>query len=199
MSTVHKRLSPQEYLVLERQLERRHEYLDGEMFAMSGASYEHTVIKDNLLTRATIQLEKGPCRILSTDQRVKVDATGLFTYPDLTIICGEPEFEDSIFETLVNPQVIIEVLSESTEKYDRGGKFNHYQQIPSLQEYVLIAQDRLYIERHVRQADGTWDPVALDDPAGTFAFATVPVQIPIAEIYAGVRASKMKGPGPWAV
>ncbi len=197
MSTAHKRLSPQEYLVLESKLERRHEYLNGEMFAMSGASYEHTVIKDNLLTRATIQLEKGPCRILSTDQRVKVNATGLYTYPDLTIICGEPQFEDGIFDTLINPQAIIEILSESTEKYDRGDKFKHYRQIPSLQEYVLIAQDRLYVERNVRQADGTWEPVAFDDPAATFAFATVPVQIPMAEIYTGVRPSKMKGQGPW--
>src|SRR5258708_3118059 len=193
VSTVSKRLSPQEYLELERQAECRSEYFGGEMFAMSGASYEHNIIKNNLPPQAGNQLKPGLRRVLTSDMRVKVNVTGLYTYPDIAILCSEPEFEDGFFDTLLNPLVIVEVLSESTEKYDRGAKFGHYRRIPSLQEYVLVAQDRPLIERYARQADGSWNLVAFDDRFGVFAFATIPVQIPIAEIYSGVRPSKLTG------
>jgi Uma2 family endonuclease len=142
-----RRISPQEYLAQERRAEFKSEYLRGEVFAMAGTTYEHTVIKDNLARKAGNQLENGTCRALTSDMRVKVNATGLYTYPDIAIVCDRPQFEDEVFDTLLNPRVVVEVLSDSTEKYDRGVKFGHYRQIPSLQEYVLVAQDRPLVER----------------------------------------------------
>src|SRR5438094_499662 len=141
MSTVSKRLlSPEEYLAQERRAEFRSEYLRGEVFAMAGASYEHTRIKDNFSREIGNQLKGGPCFVLTSDMRVKVNATGLYTYPDAVIVCEQGRFEDANVDTLLNPRVIVEILSDSTEAYDRGGKFGHYRQIASLQEYVLVAQ-----------------------------------------------------------
>jgi Uma2 family endonuclease len=188
MSTVSKRLlTPQEYLAQERRAEYRSEYYRGEVFAMSGATFAHSIIKDNLARHAGNQLDGGPCRVITADLRVQVSATSLYTYPDILIVCGEPQFEDAVFDTLLNPQVLLEVLSDSTEKYDRGTKFRHYQKIPSLQEYVLVAQDRPVIDRFVRQADDGWLLTTFADLAETFSFASVPVRIPMAQIYAGVQ------------
>lgn len=187
MSTVRKLISPQEYLAIERSLETRNEYLDGVMYAMSGTTYEHTRIKENISYRASAQLDGGPCEVLSSDMRVKVNSSGLYTYPDLIILCGRPELEDSHFDTLLNPQVIIEVLSESTEKYDRGLKFQHYRQIPSLREYILVSQNKVLVERFTRQPDNSWNFQTFDDPQGVFPFATVAIQIPLQEIYRKVE------------
>jgi Uma2 family endonuclease len=181
------RLSPQEYLARERRAQFRSEYLRGEVFAMAGASYEHTLIKDNLAGEARNQLKNGPCRVLTSDMRVKVDASGLYTYPDIAFVCEEPQFEDATGDTLLNPRAIVEVLSDSTEKYDRGAKFGHYRQLPSLQEYVLVAQDRPLIERYVRQTDGSWNLVTFETLSQTLAFASIPVRVPLTEIYSGVK------------
>jgi Uma2 family endonuclease len=187
MSTVAKPLlSPQEYLVRERRADFRSEFYRGEMFAMAGASWEHTLIKDNLARETGNQLKAGPCRAVTSDLRVKVTATELYTYPDIVVVCDEPKFEDDHFDTLLNPRVLVEVLSDSTEKYDRGTKFAHYRQIPSLQEYVMVAQDRPLVERYVRQADATWVLTVFDDLTQTFAFASIPAQVALAEIYRGV-------------
>ena len=160
MSAAPKRwITSEEYLAIERKAEFRSEYLRGEMFAMAGASYEHCGIKDNIAREAGIQLKGGPCRVVTSDLRVKVSATGLYTYPDVIIICDKPQFEDAHVDTLLNPRVVVEVISASTEQYYRGEKFEHYQQVPSLKEYILVAQDRPFMERFVRQADGTWTPV----------------------------------------
>src|SRR5947209_3009314 len=146
MSSVPKTLlTTQEYLARERKAEFRSEFYRGEMFAMAGASWEHTLIKDNIAHEARNQLDDGPCRVLTSDLRVKVDATGLYTYPDVIIVCDEPMFEDRMFDTLLNPRCLMEVLSDSTEKYDRGEKFKHYRRVPSLQEYILIAQDEALV------------------------------------------------------
>lgn len=193
MSTASQRLSPQECLALERQAETRSEYFGGAMFAMSGASFEHNIIKENLARKLGNQLEGGPCRVVTSDMRVKVDATGLYTYPDIVVVCSEPEFEDGYFDTLLNPRIVVEILSDSTERCDRGARFRHYRQIPSLKEYVLVAQDRPLIERYACQSDGSWNLVTFDDPSGTFAFATIAVQIPMTDVYTGVRPSKMTG------
>jgi len=180
-------LTPQEYLAQERRAEFRSEYLRGEVFAMAGASFEHTLIKDNLARKAGNELETGPCRVLTSDMRVKVDATGLYTYPDIAIVCDPPEFEDAAVDTLLNPRAIVEILSDSAEKYDRGAKFGHYRQVPSLQEYVLVAQDRPLVERYVRQADNSWLLSVFDQPSQVFAFATISAQISLEEIYRGVK------------
>jgi Uma2 family endonuclease len=180
-------LSPQEYLARERQADFRNEFYRGEMFAMAGASWEHTLIKDNLALEAGTQLKNGPCRVATSDLRVKVHATGLYTYPDLVIVCDQPQFEDKVLDTLLNPRIIVEVLSDSTEKYDRGTKFRHYRQLPSLQEYVLVSQDQPLVERFVRQPDDSWLLTAFSQMTQTFAFGTVPVQIPLADLYRGVK------------
>jgi Uma2 family endonuclease len=194
MSTTSKRLlSPQEYLAQERRAAFRSEYLRGEVFAMAGASYEHTLIKDNLARETGNQLKNGPCRVLTSDMRVKVNATGLYTYPDLVIVCDPPEFEDTDVDTLINPRVVVEILSDSTEGYDRGAKFAHYRQIPSLQEYVLIAQDRPLVERYVRQPDNGWLMTEVAALSETFLFASVPARILLTDIYAGVEL--LQNPG----
>jgi Uma2 family endonuclease len=194
MSTAPKRLlSPQEYLALERQAETRSEYYRGEIFAMAGASWEHTLIKDNLARKAGDQLEGGSCRVLTSDLRVKVDATGLYTYPSIVIVCDKPQFEDKVMDTLLNPRVVVEVLSDSTEKYDRGAKFAQYRQLPSVQEYVLVAQDRPLVERYVRQADDSWMLTAFSAMTETFAFGTIPVKVALADIYRGVEFPESTG------
>ncbi|MSR60588.1 MAG: Uma2 family endonuclease [Planctomycetaceae bacterium] len=188
MSTAPQRLlTPQEYLTQERASDRRHEYFQGEVFAMSGASWPHTLIKDNVAWETRNQLQGGPCRVVTSDLRVKVSATGLYTYPDIVIVCDEPQFEDDQFDTLVNPRVIVEVLSDSTEKYDRGAKFANYRQLPSMQEYVLISQDRPLVERFVRQTDDSWTLTVFSDPAGTFAFGTISARLSLSGIYQGVK------------
>jgi Uma2 family endonuclease len=188
MSTVRKRfLTPEEYLAQERLADFKSEYLCGEVFAMAGATWEHTLTKDNLAAETRSQLKNGPCHVLTSDMRVRVHATGLYTYPDIAIVCDEPQFEDEVLDTLLNPRVLVEVLSDSTEKYDRGAKFGHYRQIPSLQEFVLVAQDQFLVERYVRQVDGSWLLTVFSDPKGEFAFASIPVRVPLAEIYRGVK------------
>ncbi|MGO9923179.1 MAG: Uma2 family endonuclease [Isosphaeraceae bacterium] len=176
-------LTAEEYLARERLANFRSEFYRGEMFAMAGASWEHTLIKDNLARLAGNQLEGGPCRVLTSDLRVKISATGLYTYPDIVVVCDEPQFEDNQFDTLLNPRVVVEVLSDSTEKYDRGTKFAHYRQLPSVQEYVMVAQDRPLVERYVRQDDNTWLLSVFSDLAQTFAFGSIDVQVALADIY----------------
>jgi Uma2 family endonuclease len=194
MSAVPRRLlTPQEYLAQERLAEFRSEYYRGEVFAMAGASTEHTLVKDNLARRAGMQLEDGPCLVMTSDQRVKIGATGLYTYPDLVIVCDEPQYEDDVFDTLLNPRVIVEVLSNSTESYDRGAKFEHYRQIPSLREYVLAAQDRVLLERYVRQPDESWLLTVFKESTRSFEFASVPVAIPIAAVYRRVELPENPG------
>ena len=146
-----KKLTAAEYLAIERAAEFKSEFYDGEMFAMSGASREHNTLKENLVGEFFVRLKGGPCRTWSSDQRVRVDRTGLYTYPDIVVLCGSGEYDPADRDTLLNPDAIIEVLSPSTEKYDRGAKFRLYQQIPSLTEYVLAAQDEPLIEHFARQ------------------------------------------------
>lgn len=158
MSAVPKRLiTPQEYLAQERRANLRSEYYRGEIYAMAGANYQHTRIKDNIAREAGDQLLDGPCEVVTSDMRVKVDATGLYTYPDIVIFCSKPEFDDNVLDTLLNPRAIVEVLSESTEKYDCYDTLVQYRHLSSLQEYVLVAHNRMLVERHVRQADGAWN------------------------------------------
>jgi Uma2 family endonuclease len=175
-----------EYLALERAAEYKSEYYDGEIFAMAGASLPHNFIKDNLVAAIGGQLKGGPCRTLSSAMRVKIPRARSYTYPDIVILCGKPELEDDRFDTLLNPTAIIEVLSPTTETFDRRGEFRRYQRMESLQEYVLVAQDEMLCERFVRGSDNSWVLTTFDDPAGEVALVTGPVRIPMAEIYRGV-------------
>jgi Uma2 family endonuclease len=149
-------VSPNEYLARERKAEAKSEYFNGEIFAMSGASQAHVLIVTNVVSELRGQLRARDCRVYSTDLRVKVSASGLYTYPDVVVVCGAPRFEDEQGDTLLNPSVIVEVLSKSTQDYDRGAKFEQYRTVESFKEYVLIAQDKVHVEHFVRQPDARW-------------------------------------------
>lgn len=181
------KLTAAEYLARERTAEFKSEYYRGETFAKAGASREHNTVKENLIVELGTRLKGSPCRTYSSDQRVKVSATGLFTYPDIVIVCGKAEYAPEDKDTLLNPVAVIEVLSPSTEAYDRGAKFRQYQQLPSVREYVLVSQDEPVVERFVRQADGTWALTVVTGLAGEFAFHTVPVRMGLADVYNGVE------------
>ena len=161
-------LTPEEYLSIERQNEYKSEYIDGEMVAMVGASRRHNIITFNLAKALGRQLEGRPCEGYVNDMRVRIVSKReyAYTYPDVAVVCGEPQFVDGQLDTLLNPTVLIEVLSESTEKYDRGKKFGLYRTIESLAEYVLVTQDECKVEQYVKQSDGRWllsDHRSLDD------------------------------------
>ncbi|MGD7034957.1 Uma2 family endonuclease [Methylotuvimicrobium buryatense] len=143
----------EEYLAIERQAQIKSEYVDGEMFAMTGASREHNLININIASELRAQLKSRPCEVYINDMRVKAKEARSYHYPDIAAACDTPQFEDNHVDTLINPSVIIEVLSLSTEAYDRGAKFSHYRKIESLREYLLVAQDQPLIERYVRQGD----------------------------------------------
>ena len=143
--------TPEQYLALERKAECKSEYINGRIFAMAGASRQHNQITFNISVELGTQLKGRPCVAYSSDMRVKVTETGLYAYPDIVVTCNEPQFEDSFLDTLLNPTIIIEVLSESTEAYDRGGKFAHYRRLSSLEEFILIAQDGIYVEQYIRK------------------------------------------------
>jgi Uma2 family endonuclease len=176
-------VTPQEYLAIERETEYKSEYLNGEIFAMSGASKRHNLITANVLAELHAQLKKRPCTIYPSDMRVKVSATGLYTYPDVTIVCGEAEFDDAQQDTLLNPTVIVEVLSKTTENYDRGEKFEHYRKIGSLTEYVLVAQDKYHVEHYVRQPDNQWLLSETDDLQDTLHLPSINCHLALTDIY----------------
>lgn len=154
MSTVvQRRYTPEEYLALERASEHRSEYVNGQIFAMAGSSLPHNDITGNVYTGLRDQFRGRSCRAWIIDVRVKVRTTGLYTYPDVVAVCGEPLLEGERRDNLLNPALIVEVLSRSTEAYDRGEKFAHYRRLDSLRDYILIAQDQLRVELFVRQGD----------------------------------------------
>ena len=146
-------ISPEEYLEAERKAETKSEYMDGEAFAMAGASRSHNQINFNISGELQAQLKNRTCVAYASDMRVKVDPTGFYAYPDLVAICEAPSFEDENVDTLLNPSLIVEILSASTEAYDRGEKFAHYRKLSSLSEYVLVDQDKMRVEHFLRQGD----------------------------------------------
>lgn len=149
-------ISPQEYLRLERRAEYKSEYVNGRIFAMGGASETHNLIAGNVFGELRQQLKDRPCRSYVSDMRVKVRSFGLYTYPDVVVVCGEPEFEDDEVDTLLNPKILVEILSPSTERYDRIAKTSYYRTIDSLAEHLLVAQDEMRLEQYARQRDGQW-------------------------------------------
>src|SRR5215468_3850619 len=149
-------LSPEAYLAIERQSACKSEYVAGELYATAGASRRHNLIVANVIRILGNQLLQSPCNVYPSDMRLKISQTGRYTYPDVVVACGDEQFEDEHHDTLLNPVVLIEVLSESTEAYDRGKKFEQYQSIESFSDYLLIAQDHYSIERYVRQDERHW-------------------------------------------
>lgn len=177
------RYTPEEYLTLERKAEYKSEYFAGEIFAMSGASEQHNLIAGNVFAALHAQFRNRPCKVYANDMRVKVSPTGLYTYPDVVALCGEPQFDDEQKDTLLNPVVIIEVLSPSTEAYDRGDKFGHYRKLTSLAEYVLISQEKPHIEHYVRQPDNQWLLSEASSLQDTVQLPSINCTLMLAEVY----------------
>ncbi len=177
------RLTPEEYLAIERKAEYKSEYFNGEMFAMAGASERHVLIVTNVVAELRGQLRRRPCTVYSTDLRVRVSPTGLYTYPDIVVVCGQPQFADDQRDTLLNPTLIVEVLSESSKDYDRGGKFEHYRSLASLNEYVLIAQDKHHVEHFVRQPDNRWLLSETNWLEDTIHLSSIDCDLALIEVY----------------
>ena len=180
-------ISVEEYLAMERESEEKHEYLDGEIYAMGGASVNHTLIVTNVVIDLGTQLRSRDCTVHSSDLRVKVSSTGLYTYPDVVVVCGEPQFDDQMKDTLTNPTLIVEVLSETTKSYDRGDKFAHYRSLPSFMEYVLIAQDTPHVEHFLRQPNKSWTLYEKDSIEDTIELASIGCTLSLADVYDKVR------------
>jgi Uma2 family endonuclease len=168
-------LTPEEYLALERTAEYKSEYFAGELFAMAGASERHVSLVG--------QLKGRPCKAYANDLRLKVSPTGLYTYPDVLVVCGTPRFADEQHDTLLNPVVLIEVLSESTEAYDRGKKFDHYRALPSVSDYLLVSQDQHKIEHFVRQPDNRWLFAAYTTLDDVVEIPSVACALPLRDVY----------------
>ncbi|UQA61083.1 Uma2 family endonuclease [Polyangium aurulentum] len=181
-------ITPAEYLALERSSPEKHEYFGGEIFAMAGASEEHNLIVGNLVGELRQALRQGPCRVYPSDMRVKVSTGGLYTYPDVIVVCSRPEFEDEKRDTLTNPEVLVEVLSDSSERYDRGRKFEHYRKILSLQEYILVSQDQVLVEQFTRKDDGSWG-LREHRAGGRLWLASIGCELLVDEVYLKVFSS----------
>lgn len=180
-----KRYTPAEYYELERAAEYKSDYYDGEIFAMAGGTGEHSQITGNVIIAVGIRLRGGPCTVRESNLRMKVKATGLRTYPDAAVYCGPVEYDpdDGERRTALNPTVVFEVLSPSTEGYDRGFKAQHYRRIDSLRAYVFVAQDRAHVEVEQRQADGAWLLREVDGLDAVIRIEPLGIDLPLAEIY----------------
>ena len=176
-------LTPEEYLVRERLAETRSEYYRGEVFAMAGASEKHNSIVTNLVASLVTKLRGRKCRIYSSDMRLLVSDAGLYTYPDVLVVCGKPILADTHADILTNPALIIEVLSESTKDYDRGGKFHQYMRIPSLQEYLTVSQTEMLIDKRIRQADNSWVIREVVPSNGKVVIECLGIELDFAEVY----------------
>ena len=148
--------TPEEYLDQERRAEYKSEYFAGEIIAMAGAKRKHNLISSNITASLGVQLRKSPCEVYASDMKVQADKARQFSYPDVVVACGKPQFRDNQDDVLLNPTVVVEVLSPSTEAYDRGEKFLRYRQLDSLQEYLLVTQNERRVEQFTKQSDGSW-------------------------------------------
>ena len=176
-------LTPEQYLEIERKAEFKSEYFQGEMFAMGGARWTHNRLVANLIASLHQQLRTSPCQTLPSDMRVQVNAAGLFTYPDVIVVCGEPQFLDETRDTLLNPSVIVEVLSPSTEAYDRGRKFEYYCSVESISEYLLVSSERVRAELFTRQPDSRWMLTAANRLEDSLDLQSVGARLALADLY----------------
>jgi Uma2 family endonuclease len=181
--------TPEEYLTLEDAALEKHEYYDGRIYAMTGATLNHAQITMNVQLQLGMQLRGRPCRLFNTDVKVLVSETGLYTYPDASALCGEPRFQEADSAILLNPSVIVEVLSPSTESYDRGEKYTHYKRVPSLREYVLVAQDRVRVERRTRGDDAAaeWGLSSVEDLDAVIGLPSIGCTLALRDVYEHVE------------
>ena len=176
-------LTPEQYVAIEREAEYKSEYYQGEMFAMAGAGEAHNELVGNLVAGLHQQLRSRPCRVYSNDMRVLVRATGLYTYPDVVVVCGERQFVDERRDILLNPSLLVEVLSPSTEAFDRGRKFEHYRSIESFGEYLLVASDRVHTDLYTRGPDGRWLLTSADRLEDSLDLQSIGCRLALAELY----------------
>jgi len=176
-------VSPEQYLEMERAAETKHEYYKGEVFAMSGASWQHNVIAKNINTIVLPFLKGKPCDMFGSDLRIHIPENSLYTYPDFSIICGKPETTDDEKDTVVKPSVLIEILSKSTKDYDRGTKFNLYRSISTLNEYILIDSTAIGVEIFTRQQDNSWILTEFKQLTGSFVISTIGHTLHLHDIY----------------
>ncbi len=179
--------TPEEYITQERKALHKSEYLSGQIFAMSGASRAHSLITGNIFNSLYNQLVASDCEVHSSDMRVQPSPIAYF-YPDVVVACGEPRFEDDVFDTLLNPIVIVEVLSPSTAAYDRGEKFSHYRQLTSLQDYILVSQHRFCVEHYQRQ-NRQWKDIEFRAPEDMLPLTSIGCQILLRDIYRRVTVT----------
>jgi Uma2 family endonuclease len=176
--------------MLERQTDFKSEYLDGQIIAMGGASESHNLIASNVLASLHLQLRQRPCRVYQSDLRVRVNPNRLYSYPDVVVVCGKAQFEDDELDTLLNPTLIVEVLSKSTEEFDRGEKFRRYRTLVSLQEYLLIAQQECRLEQYTRQPDGSWRLVEFDQLSDRVSLSSIDCHLLLADVYEKVTVGR---------
>ena len=186
VSQLSTQISPEEYLEFERKSASKHEYLKGEVFPMTGASLKHNLISVNITAEFRRQLKQTDCKVVTNDMRVKAPGATLYTYPDVVAYCGEPLLEDEQFDTLLNPCLIVEVLSKSTAAYDQEEKFGYYRTIESLNEYVLVAQNAHHVAQFAKQPDGRWLLTDIRGLESSVALTSVPCTLALEEIYDGV-------------
>ena len=192
-----RRLTETEYLAVEGKAETKSEFYDGEMFAMAGAKRRHNLVAGNLYREISEQLRKGPCEAYLADMRVKVAKTGLYTYPDIVVACDEPRFLDDEDDTLLNPTLLIEVLSESTVRYVRNLKLRLYRKLPSLKQYVIVEQDEPLVEVYTRRPDGEWALKDASELTQSITLKSINCKLSLAAIYEKVKfAAKPEGPQP---
>ena len=182
MSVTQPYVTPAEYLAAERKSAEKSEYVNGRVYALAGASRVHNLIGLNTASELRTQLRGRPCEVYVNDMRVKVERTGMYTYPDVVALCKEPQFEDAEVDTLLNPAVIIEVLSPSTERYDRGEKFAHYRRLDSLREYILIGQDTRRVEHYRREGD-SWVLTEMSEPDASLVIPSLSCTLRLSDIY----------------
>ncbi|MGH9722091.1 MAG: Uma2 family endonuclease [Bryobacteraceae bacterium] len=184
------RMTEEEYLARERAAEYKSEYIDGEVFAMAGTSLRHARIVTNLTIELGNKLEGTPCSAFVTDVRLRIPPARVYTYPDISVVCGPPAVAGDRQDTLLNPAVLIEVLPDSTRNYDRGEKFGYYRRIESLRDYLVVEQDAMHVEHHQRQDDGAWTLREYDGPDAEVKFASIGCSLSLARIYRDLESLK---------
>ena len=187
MSALEKSVTPEQYLERERKAEFKSEYYAGRIFAMSGGSNAHSLIGGNTYALLWTHLRRGPCTAFNSDMKVRVSATGLYTYPDISVVCGEVQYTDGYKDMIDNPTVIVEVLSPSTEAYDRGEKLVHYQSLPTLTDYLIVSQQTMRVEQYHRQNDDQWLLTMHSGPEARVPLASVGCELALAEVYERVE------------
>ncbi len=187
-----RKYSIEEYLEMESAATEKHEYYQGEIFAMSGPKYQHVLVTGNIYNVLKNKLKGKPCRPLGSDMRVHIEKNTLFTYPDISVVCGEPEFLNNDEWNLLNPTVIIEVLSPSTKNYDRGDKFNLYRDIPALREYILVDPETVGIEAFYINGHGQWELKEYKDMDETLQIKAIKVSLKLDAIYEGTKIASNK-------